>query len=293
MEIGEKIRSLRQSKRMTQTELAGDQITRNMLSLIENGSALPSLPTVMYLSERLEVPAGMLLASEEEDLMYQKMSELLKIKQTYKKGEYRLCYDMCRSLKEEQLDDEIYLILSKCCFEMAREYFNLGKLHKSANMFDKACEYSKKTSYENDSVLSTASIYFDYMSRLSPSLSSENGNESYSGQYLCADRFCRYALTVNALESGACVENAASLSKILDAEFLEHLEARAEMRSGNYLDAKDRLKRLINSDRLECRVILYDIFRDLEECCRETDDFKGAYEYSVGKVELLEHMLRY
>ena len=56
---------------------------------------------------------------------------------------------------------------------------------------------------------------------------------------------------------------------------------------------EDRLKKLINSDRLECRVILYDIFKDLEECCRETSDFKGAYEYSVGKVELLEHMLRY
>ena len=41
--IGEKIKALRISKRMTQSELAGDQITRNMLSLIENGSALPSL----------------------------------------------------------------------------------------------------------------------------------------------------------------------------------------------------------------------------------------------------------
>ncbi len=292
MEIGEKIKSLRLAKRMTQSELAGDQITRNMLSLIENGSALPSLPTIIYISERLDVPVGMLLAREEEDLMYQKMSELPKIKRTYERREYRLCYDMCLSLKEEQLDDEIYLILATCCFEIAREYFNRGKLHKSSEMFDKACEYSKKTVYGDDKILCASSIYFDYMSRLSPFLSSENGNDVYKGSYLCADPFCRYALAIIALENDSGTEHIVLLSKMLEAEFLEHLEARREMRSGNYTAARERLKRLINSDVLECRVILYDIFKDLEECCRETDDFKGAYEYSVGKVELLEHMLR-
>ena len=39
MNIGERIRALRNAKMMTQTELAGKQITRNMLSRIENGSA--------------------------------------------------------------------------------------------------------------------------------------------------------------------------------------------------------------------------------------------------------------
>ena len=199
---------------------------------------------------------------------------------------------MCRSLKEEQFDDEIYLIISKCCFEIAKEYFNHGKLRKSANMLDKACEYSKKTVYCDDNILSEAAIYYEYMARLSPSLSSENGNDLYSGSYLCADRFCRYALAIIALENDAFAPNMAVLSKMLDAEFLEHLKARGEMNSGDYLAARERLTRLINSDMVECQVILYDVFKDLEECCRETNDFKGAYEYSVGKVELLEHMLR-
>ena len=39
MNIGERIRALRNAKMMTQTELAGKQIARNMLSRIENGSA--------------------------------------------------------------------------------------------------------------------------------------------------------------------------------------------------------------------------------------------------------------
>ena len=34
--VGEKIRDLRLSRGMTQKELAGESVTRNMLSLIEN-----------------------------------------------------------------------------------------------------------------------------------------------------------------------------------------------------------------------------------------------------------------
>ncbi|MBQ8005809.1 MAG: helix-turn-helix transcriptional regulator, partial [Clostridia bacterium] len=60
MNIGEKIKNLRTSKLMTQKELAGEEITRNMLSQIENGSASPSLQTLRYLAARLGVPVGYL-----------------------------------------------------------------------------------------------------------------------------------------------------------------------------------------------------------------------------------------
>ena len=64
MNIGERIRELRISKLMTQADLAGDRITRNMLSCIENGSANPSLSTIVYIAGRLGVPAGCLLNKE-------------------------------------------------------------------------------------------------------------------------------------------------------------------------------------------------------------------------------------
>ena len=66
MELGNKIRTLRKKQNMTQSELAGEHITRNMLSKIENGEALPSLDTLFYIAERLEVAPGFLL-SENED----------------------------------------------------------------------------------------------------------------------------------------------------------------------------------------------------------------------------------
>jgi hypothetical protein len=39
-------------------------------------------------------------------------------------------------------------------------------------------------------------------------------------------------------------------------------------------------------------VLMYCVFCDLEICCREQSDFRGAYEYSQNKVTLLERMLR-
>ena len=43
MELGEKLRLARLEAGMTQRQLCGDEITRNMLSQIENGTARPSM----------------------------------------------------------------------------------------------------------------------------------------------------------------------------------------------------------------------------------------------------------
>ena len=292
--IGEKIKSLRVSKRMTQSELAGDQITRNMLSLIENGSALPSLQTIMYLSERLGVPAGILLARESEELLYKKMGELPKIKSRYKAGEYKLCAAMCEAIVGEECDDEIEHILSMCHFNIAKEAFNAGKLHESRVEFDLACMHSENTLYSSSYIRSAVSVYFEYMLRLSPTLVSDMGYDTFDGQYVLSDPFCRYARALGSIENGDVASAEAYLTnEAREGCYSLHVKALVDMSRGNYAEAKEKLRSVMNSDDPDCRVIMYDVFKNLEECCRETDDYKGAYEYSVGKVELLEHMLAY
>ena len=49
-------------REMTQKELAGDTISRNMLSLIESGIAYPSLETLLCLSQILNVNPGYFFA---------------------------------------------------------------------------------------------------------------------------------------------------------------------------------------------------------------------------------------
>ena len=54
-ELGRRLKEARLARRMTQSEVVGDFITRNMLSQIESGSAMPSVKTLEYLSKRLEI----------------------------------------------------------------------------------------------------------------------------------------------------------------------------------------------------------------------------------------------
>ena len=63
-ELGRRLKEARLARRMTQSEVVGDFITRNMLSQIESGSAMPSVTTLEYLSKRLEIPFEQLMEDE-------------------------------------------------------------------------------------------------------------------------------------------------------------------------------------------------------------------------------------
>ena len=72
MSIGEKIKKLRSAKLMTEADLAGSEITRNMLSQIENDVAQPSMNTIRYIAARLNVSPGFLLAEGNDEQIYLK-----------------------------------------------------------------------------------------------------------------------------------------------------------------------------------------------------------------------------
>ena len=53
MELGARIKACRLELGLSQRQLCGDYMTRNMLSQIESGTARPSMDTLAYLAERL------------------------------------------------------------------------------------------------------------------------------------------------------------------------------------------------------------------------------------------------
>ena len=61
MELGEKIRQARQEAGLSQRQLCDGEITRNMLSQIEHGTAKPSMKTLTFLASRLGKPVGYFL----------------------------------------------------------------------------------------------------------------------------------------------------------------------------------------------------------------------------------------
>ena len=229
--------------------------------------------------------------------MYLKISKLPKIKAAFEKKDYRLCADMCLGLVQmspKSRDDELLMILAESHFGIAVEEFNFGKLHNACQEFDEACEYARQTIYECRRVTDSAAVYFDYMRRLSPTLTSEYENEVRDTSAVALDEFSKYVFICDELEKGnvSLAEGYIANAQSTELSYAAHIKALLEMRVSNYAEARRILERLISGDELVCRAITYRIFADLEGCCRELGDYKSAYEYSVGKVELLEYMLK-
>lgn len=291
--IGEKIRRLRMQRGMTQADLAGDRITRNMLSRVENGAALPSLPTVWYLAERLEVPAGFLLADGSDDRIWKKMSRIDSIRRVLAAGDFRICLELCRAEADDgNADDEIKLIMAQCSLALAVELFEHGRLHDCCAMLDEALGYATQTVYATDAIRSSAALYFRFMRDISPSLYSEvmsNVDDAFLG---ATDSVGRYILAREALAAGEIRRVEDYLRQDEEDVWQTHFLAHWMTYKRNYAEAQEQSEQLLRTDDAHGEMLLYCVFCDLEICCREQSDFKGAYEYSQNKMALLERMLQ-
>ena len=292
MNIGEKIRELRTAKLMTQSELAGTHITRNMLSCIENGSAQPSLSTILYIAGRLNVPAGFLLAEEGDEVVYRKMNSFANIRSAYTTKDWWGCRSLCLSGCPEP-DDEISLLLAECDAAIAVEEFWQGKLRSSCRFFDEALEYAERTVYPTEHVEAQIKVFFRYMRRISATLYSDVLDE---GKVLSVEWRSPFASYVDVLESmdEGDHQKAVDFLAVANAEsfFGEHIRVRMLMDALHFEEAKEGLLRLLQADAPLNEIELYTVLCELEICCRETDDYKGAYRYASEKVQLLEQILK-
>ena len=292
MNIGEKIRELRVAKLMTQAELAGTHITRNMLSCIENGSANPSLSTILYIAGRLNVPAGFLLAEEGDEIVYRKMNSFANIKRAYMARDWRGCRSLCLS-GCPQADDEISLLLADCDAGIAAEEFWHGRLRSSCRFFDEALSYAEKSVYQTGHIEAQARVFFRYMQRISPTLYSDMLDEERSLTVRYDHPFAHYTDALEAMDRGD-LKSAEAVLTDLDPKlfFACHLRVRLMMESGAFADAKEELLKLLNAEEPLNEISLYTVLGELEICCRETDDYKGAYTYASDKVQLWEQLLK-
>ena len=296
MNIGERIRELRISKLMTQADLAGDRITRNMLSCIENGSANPSLSTIVYIAGRLGVPAGFLLAEQGDEMAYRKMSNLSNIKKAYTTGDVQSCRSLCLSGCPEP-DDEISLLLANCDAEIAAEEFWSGRLRSSCRFFDEALSYAEKTIYSTDAIEAEIRVYFRFMERISHTLYSDLLDEEKTLSVKINSTVSRYLDALDALDNGDAtiaqdlIEQLSQTSK--NSFFEAHLQSKVLILEKNYKQAQKALLQLLQDDETPLNKIeLYTVLGDLEVCCRESEDYKNAYRYASEKVELVEQLLK-
>ncbi len=126
-ELGRLIKEARLSKKMTQSEVVGNFITRNMLSQIESGTAIPSIKTLEYLSKKLDISIKMLTPEAQVDRAEDdagSFAPIVKAKLAYQRGDYKTAIEAVRPLlpvTDADAFDEACAIYTMCCLERSKE----------------------------------------------------------------------------------------------------------------------------------------------------------------------------
>lgn len=165
-ELGKRIKEARLARKMTQADVVGDFITRNMLSQIESGTANPSVKTLTYLAKVLQLPVNYLLPDEletyddSENAASADFAELLRMKNAFKRGDYAEAATTAENhtAPESVISDEANAILSRAYLEAAkaeehpREALALAK---------KAAEAADRGVYKSREIKTAALVLID------------------------------------------------------------------------------------------------------------------------------------
>ncbi len=287
-QIGQKIRTIRQSRGMTQSALAGDCITRNMLSLIESGSASPSLHTLTELARRLEVPVGYFFAADEtESSQFEKLSILPQIHSFFQKRDHRACLTACDTLPSP--DQEIRLIRCRCHFALAEEALLSGTLLSASAELEAAMYDAKACIYTPAGFTPTAKYLLQLIRAAGheeiPSILADAG--AFAGSFVPAEFFA-YVRALLALSQNdvRTADVLCSAGMIVSPVYTDFITARRAIIENDTAAAAPILKR-IYTDQLGF-FSRYHVLTALETCAGIDGDFKSAYQYSAQKVHLLE-----
>ena len=276
MLLGEKIRSLRKTRGMTQARLAGDRITRNMLCEIEKGKASPSLDTLRYLAEALAVPVAYLLDEGEDAAGYYKRGALPEIRRLYLAERYAECFHLCESLPGEP-DDELALILSHCALAEGKRAFRSGNMETALVYFGEAISFAKKTVYPTEGLRASALLY----SALSDNVASPRRDFDESSYRALASLATEQELYAYMTDDDTYPYK--------NPLYTTHIEARRLIRAGRYHEALPLLNSLEEKKGLPevSAYFLFRLYSDMELCHREGSNFEMAYRYAAKRMNLL------
>ncbi len=159
-ELGKKIKEARLAKKMTQTEVVGNFITRNMLSQIESGVATPSLNTLEYLAGVLDIPVQTLIPDSRETQAETETDadKLQEAKQLFRSGEYDLCSQIVKTLEESRFSDEAGALNARCHFKMAVQAEKDGDYGKAAYLAQQADELADLGIYASRDIKTASAL---------------------------------------------------------------------------------------------------------------------------------------
>lgn len=264
MELGQRLKQARLEAGMSQRQLCGDTITRNMLSQIENGSAKPSMDTLRQLAARLNKPMGYFL---EEDAVTSPNQAVMAQARSYFPQDPRQALAILADYRpgDETFDREYHFLSALCCMKLAEKALNQSQAGYAQNLLEEAAVHGSQTVYytsqqERQRLL----LYF----RARPDTAAELAN-------LLPDNLTETLLRASAQTDpvlrGRILDGAPST----DPQW-QLLRADAYFSQGNYTAA------LTHYENAPANAQTY---HKMELCCKELEDYKGAYLYAVKARE--------
>ncbi len=284
MTLGQKIKEARQERGMTQKQLVGDQITRNMLSKIENDSATPSVRTLEYLASRLGLPAGDLLG-ELRPGMDEIPDGLSLMRSAYREGRYLDCMRLLDEDREACATDEGFLLRARSAAAAAREAMAAFDYEAAKQYADDADYYNKQgIYYAGDLDAEMSLILLECALRLDREEYEENRRE-YLRAAGALDFRSRYSLAEAAWLHRAGNREAAreTLGQVTDPGIVAS-PAWAYLRGILEEDPRQALAYLREAEK-RCdprdRTLLLKIYAALETAYTAEEDYRMAYRYAA------------
>lgn len=260
MELGQRLKAARLEMGLSQRQLCGDVITRNMLSQIENGAARPSMDTLRYLAGALGKPLSFFL--EENAVTSPNQAVMARAR---KVSDSKRVLEILEEYREpdEVFDREKELITRLATLDLAEEAAREGKSIYAASLLE-----ALGTLQDGYCGADLERRRLLLLARVKPQ-TLDDLCEKLPG--LDEELMLRAKATLNRGDADRC-------GALLDGaetrdEDWNFLRGRAYLAKGDYESA------------LPCLQAAEERYKEaayplLEQCARELCDFKLAYEYA-------------
>lgn len=259
MELGTRLKQARLEAGLSQRQLCGDLITRNMLSQIENGSARPSMETLRQLAARLGKPMGYFLeeqaiTSPNQDCMARARAaspkEALEILSQYQSP-------------DPVFDRERWLLEALICLQLAESAIGENRLGYAATLLERAAAAGEATPYYTPDHERRRLLLCHRAKVLPAPAISEQLPNLDSELLLRAEAALAQGQPDRCIHLLECCEE--------PGEQMHYLYGQCCLIQKNYALAAEHFQ---NAPQTAA------VFGKLEECYRELEDYKMAYFYA-------------
>lgn len=138
MDLGKRIKACRLEAGLSQRQLCGDYMTRNMLSQIESGTARPSMDTLAYLAQRLGKTVSFFL--EEETVTSPNRERMAQAREAFARGRWEALEAALSQFRvpDDTFYEEYCLLTFRLYTQKARQALTEGRVPYAVTLLHKA-----------------------------------------------------------------------------------------------------------------------------------------------------------